>query len=105
MGMLQLLQESGCGFACATPKEIDAALAASTGPDGIMLLEPCKPRMHLSYAQQRLPAVMVLCRLHGTGSWMRQTQPAYQSLASRSTWVWSSWTRQRWTGLWGQRVK
>merc|ERR1712079_933485 len=53
MGMLQLLQESGCGFACATPKEIDAALAASTGPDGIMLLEPCKPRMHLSYAKQR----------------------------------------------------
>jgi len=56
--MLQLLQESGCGFACATPKEIDMALDAGTGPDGIMLLEPCKPRMHLSYARQRGVACM-----------------------------------------------
>jgi len=51
--VLQLLQTSGCGFACATPKEIDMALAAGAGPDGIMLSEPCKPRMHLSFARQR----------------------------------------------------
>lgn len=51
--VLQLLRNNGCGFACATPGEIDMALTAGAGPDGIMLSEPCKPRMHLNYARQR----------------------------------------------------
>lgn len=50
--LVQVLQDGGCGFDCATMNELQIALSRGATPDDIVFSHPCKPRSHIKFAKE-----------------------------------------------------
>ena len=61
--MVRVLAALGCGFDCASAKEMKQVLALGVDPDRIVFAHPCKRPVDLAFAVDANVTVRALCAI------------------------------------------